>query len=61
MQEKLKAITVRVDSRVWRRLGQLAQQDKRPVASYLRIILADFVSAKQRADKPAAGSERVAA
>jgi hypothetical protein len=46
VQEKLKPVTVRVEPRVWRGVERLAAADKRPVANYLRVILAELVAAK---------------
>jgi predicted transcriptional regulator len=49
--EKLKPVTVRVDSRVWRHVERLAAADKRPVANLLRVILSDYVAAKSGQQK----------
>jgi hypothetical protein len=53
--EKLKPITVRVDTRVWRHVERLAAAEKRPVANYLRLVLSELVAAKSgQAPKAAA-------
>jgi hypothetical protein len=55
VQEKLKPVTVRVEPRVWRGVERLAAADKRPVANYLRMILAQVVAAKSQ-QKPQAAA-----
>jgi hypothetical protein len=52
--EKLKPVTVRVEPRVWRGVERLAAADKRPVANYLRVILAELVAAKSQKPQAAA-------
>jgi predicted transcriptional regulator len=54
--EKLKPVTIRVDSRVWRHVERLAAADKRPVANYLRVLLADYVAAKSGEQKSQAAA-----
>jgi predicted DNA-binding protein len=53
---KLRAATIRVEPELWERIERLAQADRRPVASYLKLVIADAIAAN--AGK---SSERVAA
>jgi hypothetical protein len=52
---KLRAATIRVEPELWERIERLAQADRRPVASYLKLMIADAVAAQS------AGSDMVAA
>jgi predicted transcriptional regulator len=40
------ATTIRVDPDLWERIEQLARADRRPVASYLKLVIADAISAE---------------
>lgn len=41
-------IGVRIDSETKKKLGELAEKEKRSLSSYLRVVLADFVKAVDR-------------
>jgi hypothetical protein len=53
---RLRATTVRVEVALWERIERLAQADRRPVASYLALVIADAIAAQS-----AAPDSRVAA
>jgi predicted transcriptional regulator len=53
---KLRAATIRVEVELWERIERLAEKDRRPVANYLALVIADAIAAQS------AGSDsRVAA
>jgi predicted transcriptional regulator len=45
-RKKPHATTIRVDPDLWERIEQLARADRRPVASYLKLVIADAISAE---------------
>jgi hypothetical protein len=51
---ELKAVTVRVEPRIWHRFGELAREDERDASSFLRKVMADIVT-------KAGGSKQAAA
>jgi predicted DNA-binding protein len=40
-RKKSHAATIRFEPELWARVEQLAQEDRRPVASYLKLVIAD--------------------
>ena len=52
-KQKLRAATIRVEPELWERIEQLARADRRPVASYLKIVIADAISAQSSNSTPA--------
>jgi predicted DNA-binding protein len=53
---RLRAATIRVKPELWERIERLAEKDRRPVASYLKLVIEDALAAQS------AGSDsRVAA
>ena len=54
-KQKLRAATIRVEVELWERIECLARQDRRPVANYLALVIADAIAAQS------AGADRVAA
>jgi hypothetical protein len=43
-----------VDPELWERIEQLARADRRPVASYLKIVIADAIGAQSSREAAAA-------
>jgi predicted transcriptional regulator len=54
-KSRLRAATIRVEPELWERIERLAQADRRPVANYLALVIADAIAAQS------AGDTRVAA
>jgi predicted transcriptional regulator len=46
MGKKLRAATIRVEPELWERIERLAQADRRPVANYLALVIADAIAAQ---------------
>jgi predicted transcriptional regulator len=44
--KKLRAATIRVEPELWVQIERLAQKDRRPVASYLALVIADAIAAQ---------------
>jgi predicted transcriptional regulator len=53
-RKKPHATTIRVDPELWERIEQLARADRRPVASYLKIVIADAIGAQSSREAAAA-------
>jgi hypothetical protein len=53
---KLRAATIRVEPELWERIERQAQADRRPVASYLALLIQDAIAAQS-----ASSGDRVAA
>jgi predicted transcriptional regulator len=45
-KQKLRAATIRVEPELWERIERLAQADRRPVANYLALVIADAIAAQ---------------
>jgi hypothetical protein len=43
---KLHPATIRFEPELWARIERLAQQDRRPVASYLALVIPDAIAAQ---------------
>jgi hypothetical protein len=56
---KLRAATIRVEPELWTEIERLAEADRRPVANYLKLVIADAIAAQNH--DTAAGSDMVAA
>jgi len=41
---KLRRTTLRLDAKVLKTVEQLAQEDRRPVSNYLRMLIAKYVA-----------------
>jgi hypothetical protein len=42
-RKKLHAATIRVEPELWECIERLARADRRPVASYLKLVIADAI------------------
>ncbi len=51
---ELRAVTVRVEPKIWDRFGQLAREDERDASSFLRKLMADIVTKAGRSKQAAA-------
>jgi hypothetical protein len=47
-RKPLHAATVHLDGDVWRRVEQLAQEERRPVSNLLRVLVADAIASRGR-------------
>ena len=45
-KSRLRATTIRVEPELWERIERLAQADRRPVANYLALVIADAIAAQ---------------
>jgi predicted transcriptional regulator len=45
-KSRLRAATIRVEPELWERIERLAQADRRPVANYLALVIADAIAAR---------------
>jgi predicted transcriptional regulator len=43
---RLRAATIRVEPELWVQIERLAQADRRPVANYLALVIADAIAAQ---------------
>jgi predicted DNA-binding protein len=55
-KRKPHAATIRLDADLYERVETLAKADRRPVASYLKIVIADAISAQSSHGTPASSS-----
>jgi hypothetical protein len=49
---KLHPATIRFDPELWERIERLAQADRRPVANYLALVIADAVDGRLERNQP---------
>ena len=53
-KRKPHAATIRLDAELYERVETLAKADRRPVASYLKLVIADAISAQSSGEAAAA-------
>jgi predicted DNA-binding protein len=59
-RKKLHAATIRVETELWERIERLAHADRRPVASYLKLVIADALADQSNRGASASASAATA-
>jgi Ribbon-helix-helix protein, copG family len=60
-RKPLHAASVHLDDDVWRRVEQLARDEKRPISNLLRVLVADAIANRSGRSAPAGTSAAAAA